>query len=171
MEELLLERPCVEHQRQDEWYSTPSHESVTVRVAAREIYRQRRRLRESETLSRRRGSLYWYSRQARIRRHLHMWRPVAVSLPDVFQQLATKWERETRHVSSITRTAMHPAYQSIIGMGEPAVPLILRELSEHGGHWFWALRAITRHDPTPEGGNFEEAVRAWLNWGRSQGYI
>jgi hypothetical protein len=66
---------------------------------------------------------------------------------------------------------MHPDYQYIIGMGQTAVPFILKELQEHGGHWLWALHAITRQDPAPEGSDFDSAVQAWLNWGRSKGYI
>ncbi|PYU96522.1 MAG: hypothetical protein DMG25_01780 [Acidobacteria bacterium] len=89
----------------------------------------------------------------------------------VFQELASKWRRETRHVSSLTRMAMHPAYQNIIGMGEPALPLILRELQENGGHWLWALHAITREDPAQEGDDFDTAVQAWLSWGKKRGYI
>lgn len=92
-------------------------------------------------------------------------------LKRTFTALAEKWKRETRHISSITRTSTHPAYQQIIGMGEPAVPLILQELQENGGHWLWALHAITREDPAQEEGDFDGAVQAWLNWGRSQGYI
>lgn len=92
-------------------------------------------------------------------------------LKRTFTALAEKWKKETRHISSITRTSMHPAYQQIIGMGEPAVPLILQELQENGGHWLWALHAITREDPAQEADDFAAAVRAWLNWGRSRGHI
>ena len=88
-----------------------------------------------------------------------------------FEALAEKWKRETRHVSSITRTSMHPAYQQIIGMGEPAVRFILRDFEANGGHWLWALHAITREDPAQEGDDFDSAVKAWLNWGRKKGYI
>lgn len=88
-----------------------------------------------------------------------------------FTALAAKWKRETRHISSITRTSMHPSYQQIIGMGEPAIPFILQELQENGGHWLWALHAITREDPAQEEDDFDGAVHAWLSWGRGQGYI
>jgi hypothetical protein len=92
-------------------------------------------------------------------------------LKRTFKGLAEKWKRETRHISSITKTSMHPAYQQIIGMGESAVPLILQEMQENGGHWLWALHAITREDPAHEGDDFDAAVQAWLNWGRSRGHI
>jgi hypothetical protein len=88
-----------------------------------------------------------------------------------FRALAERWRRETRYISSVNKAAMHPAYQQIIGMGRDAVPLILRELERTRGHWLWALFAITKHDPAPEGATFDEAVDAWLNWGRQNRYL
>jgi hypothetical protein len=88
-----------------------------------------------------------------------------------FRLLADRWRRETRRLSSVTQMALHPAYQKIIGMGWSAVPLILREMQERGGHWLWALHAITDEDPAPEGATFREAVQAWLEWGREHNYL
>jgi hypothetical protein len=88
-----------------------------------------------------------------------------------FRQLADTWRRETRHVSSLTKIASHPAYQRIIGMGPAALPFILRELRQRDGHWLWALFAITGEDPSPEGANYTTAVRAWLDWGIRRGYL
>ncbi len=89
-----------------------------------------------------------------------------------FKALADRWRSETRHLSSATRMAMHPAYQQIIGMGPDAVPLILRELERELGHWFWALHSITGGDPVPERsrGNVAQMRAAWLGWARSEGY-
>ncbi len=47
-----------------------------------------------------------------------------------FHQLAKTWKSETELVSKVTKRILHPAYQKIIGMGESAVPLILKDLSE-----------------------------------------
>jgi hypothetical protein len=171
MEELLLETPCGQYERPDEWYAPHVDEDDAIRLFVREMYGERQGPSGSEILNRRDRALYWRPGQWRYRRYPRKMRAIAVDVNSVFEQLASKWKRETRHMSSITRTAMHPAYQSIIGMGEIAVPLILRELAEHGGHWLWALKAITRQDPAPERSNFDEAVRAWLEWGRSHGYI
>ncbi len=66
---------------------------------------------------------------------------------------------------------MHPAYQHIIGIGMPAVPLLLRELKENPDHWFWALHAITEQDPAHSEDTFDGAVAAWLEWGRHHGYL
>jgi len=87
-----------------------------------------------------------------------------------FRRLADQWRRETRHQSSASKMAMHPAYQQIIGMGRDAIPFILRELRRTRGHWLWALFAITGEDPAPEGSTFAEAVDAWLSWGTQHGY-
>jgi len=88
-----------------------------------------------------------------------------------FRLLTDQWRRETRYMSSLSKMCMHPAYQKIIGMGEPAIALILHELQRSGGHWLWALHAITDEDPAPANASFDEAVDAWLNWGRRNHYI
>ena len=41
-----------------------------------------------------------------------------------FLELAQQWRRETGMMSLVTKMSMHPAYQRIIGMGQPVVPLI-----------------------------------------------
>jgi len=90
-----------------------------------------------------------------------------------FRHLAQTWRKERVPTSSITRLAMHPAYQQIIGMGEDALPLILQELREKPDHWFWALAAISGEDPVPAAskGKLQEMADAWLQWGRSRGYL
>jgi hypothetical protein len=64
-----------------------------------------------------------------------------------------------------------PAYQQIIGMGKDALPFIFRELRRTRGHWIWALASILREDKGGAGMNFREAVDAWLNWGKNNGYL
>jgi hypothetical protein len=88
-----------------------------------------------------------------------------------FRKLAGQWRRDTEYLSSVAQMANHPAYQRIIEMGRPAVPLILRELQRKPDHWFWALNAITGEDPVQTGAAFDDAVQAWLRWGRAQGYL
>jgi hypothetical protein len=65
--------------------------------------------------------------------------------------------------------AMCHSYQRIIGMGEKALPLILRQLRNEGNdpdHWFWALEAIAQVDPVPPEayGDMEEMAQCWLRW-------
>jgi len=66
-----------------------------------------------------------------------------------------------------------PSYQQIIGLGPSAIPLILRELENEPGHWFWALAALTGENPAGQGavGNVEAMRQAWLQWGRERGYL
>lgn len=89
----------------------------------------------------------------------------------LFNSLVERWRKETRYVSTLSRMAMHPAYQRIIGFGREAVPLILRELQQRGGHWLWALNAITGEDPAPDDATFDVAKEAWLAWGRQHGHL
>ena len=88
-----------------------------------------------------------------------------------FAELVRAWKQDTRYASSLSKIVMHPSYQGIIGMGPAALPLIFDELQRSGGHWFWALHAITQVDPANEGDDYDTAVRAWLAWGRQRGYV
>jgi hypothetical protein len=84
-----------------------------------------------------------------------------------FRHLAAWWKCDTEFHSSISRIAMHPAYQRIIGMGRDVLPLILRDLETTPAPWFWALHAITGEDPVPveDRGYIERMTRAWIRWG------
>jgi hypothetical protein len=88
-----------------------------------------------------------------------------------FQELAAKWRKETKHTSSLTRIILHPAYQKIIGMGPVAIKFILQELQQKPLHWFWALESITGENPVQPEDDFDQAVEAWLQWGREHGFL
>lgn len=88
-----------------------------------------------------------------------------------FGALVDRWRKETRFSSSSEEKILHEAYQSIIALGKPAVPLVLQELEARRGHWSWALRFMTGSDPVPEGANIEAARAAWLEWGRKEGLL
>ncbi|MCH8825144.1 MAG: hypothetical protein IH984_16745 [Planctomycetes bacterium] len=93
-----------------------------------------------------------------------------------FDRLAKKWKENRQWGADITELCMQPAYQAIIGMGETAIPYILRELSEKPDHWFWALNAIIADDsvdpiPTESQGKLREMAQAWIDWGRQNGQI
>lgn len=97
--------------------------------------------------------------------------PQHLDFERAFETLSSEWKTQTRFDSSIARIAMHPSYQKIIGMGPAVVPLILREIERQPHHWFWALQSITGESPVPEGvANLDQAAKAWLEWGRKQGY-
>ena len=91
-----------------------------------------------------------------------------------FQQLANKWKRDTGHLSTVSRIVNHPSYLSIIAMGKPVIPLILKELKEEPKHWYSALSAISEEGPkisASERGHIKKISEAWLDWGRSRNYI
>jgi hypothetical protein len=90
-----------------------------------------------------------------------------------FQRLVEQWQAERGAMSSITEAVLCPAYQSIIGMGESALPFIFAQLKSEGDEpdqWFWALKAITGADPIrPEDrGNYPLMSAAWLEWAGDQ---
>jgi hypothetical protein len=95
------------------------------------------------------------------------------TLEQEFKRLAQQWRRETLPMSSLTDIVLHPAYYQIIGMGRVALPWILRELEQGGGHWFFALRAITRQNPVKpqDKGKIKKMTETWLNWGREHGLL
>jgi len=89
----------------------------------------------------------------------------------LFENLADKWTAATAFESVVTRMAIHPAYQRIIGLGPTAVPLILRRLQREPLQWFWALTAITGEDPAEGQTTADGAAAAWIEWGRERGLV
>jgi hypothetical protein len=107
-------------------------------------------------------------------RLVHVQKPTPPRVPPVeerFAALAEGWRRETLIESSPTRMALHKAYQQIIGLGPPAVPLILRELEREPTYWFWALTSITGEDPAAGEDTLQGATERWLEWGRQHGFL
>lgn len=90
-----------------------------------------------------------------------------------FTQHAKRWRRDMATSSSITAIALHPSYQTILGMGDAALPMIFKELSKSLDHWFWALHYITKDNPVPkeEEGDLDAMRARWLDWGRTHGYL
>jgi len=100
--------------------------------------------------------------------------PLPPAAEERFNKLARAWKSETELVSKVSKRVMHSAYQKIIGMGESAIPLILKDLSANGpDDWFWALTAITDANPITDAmaGNMSAMTEAWLQWGRNAGYL
>jgi hypothetical protein len=95
------------------------------------------------------------------------------ALRDRFARFSAQWKQESQFMSNTAQMALLRSYQSIIGMGDPAVPLILEELRRDPDQWFWALEAITLENPVPPAaaGKVDEMARAWVDWGVRNGYI
>lgn len=90
-----------------------------------------------------------------------------------FEVLATQWREKSQFMSNSAQMAMLKSYQQIIGIGEPAVPLLLEELQREPNQWFWALEAITSQDPVPpaDRGQLDRMAAAWIAWGVEQGHL
>ena len=88
-----------------------------------------------------------------------------------FAELSRQWDEDTRYSSSAISMVLHPAYQEIMQMKERAVPYILQELQERGGHWFFALQTINRLTLGQPDDSFEIVRQLWLSWGRNNCYI
>ena len=97
---------------------------------------------------------------------------VSVETKREFRRLTEEWKASRGPRTTARAMAEHPAYRSIIGLGEPAIPLILDELVRDVDHWFSALKAITGANPVrPEDrGNLVKMAESWIEWGRANGY-
>ena len=100
------------------------------------------------------------------------------SLYDRFRNLVEEWKQDTKYSSSIAAKTAHPAYQAIIGMGAPVLPILLSELSKNPDYWFVALRAISAasgHEVNPvlpsDRGNLKAMAQSWVDWGEADGYL
>jgi len=91
-----------------------------------------------------------------------------------FRDLANHWAELTAYRSNMSALRRHPVFNEIVALGEPAVPLILRELErEPSVSWFGLLATMTGENPVPAelAGRVAEMAGAWLAWGRRQGYL
>jgi hypothetical protein len=93
------------------------------------------------------------------------------SLVRKFRQFARRWRDETAFISSVQEMVTNYWYQRIVGLGRPALPLILDEMRNRPDHWFWALRAISGEDPVRPGADFDEALGEWQAWGKRKGLL
>ena len=106
--------------------------------------------------------------------HAQAKREPTTDLEAEFQKLARKWKYETGHFSFVSQMITHPAYQSILDMGEPAIPLILKDLQAQPDHWFPALAAISGESPQipdEDRGRIRAISKIWIEWGKTKGYI
>jgi len=101
-----------------------------------------------------------------------LYRPKEQELESQFARLVALWRRSRGPQASATLMAKHPIYRQIVSLGDRAVPLLLSELAKLPDHWFIALKEITGVDPVPtdDRGHIGKMAKAWLSWGRSQGY-
>lgn len=102
------------------------------------------------------------------------WGTKTISLASVtaeFQALAAQWRADSQYDSAAFH--MTAAYQQIIDLDWPVVPVLLGELERRPDWWFMALTAITGEQPVrPEhAGNLTAMTEDWLAWGRQRGVV
>lgn len=97
----------------------------------------------------------------------------AHDLRELFGKLVSEWKRKSRFMSDTRTMVVLAPYRRIIGLGRPAVPLLLEEMQREPGWWFAALEDITGEDPIPAGvgGQMSKMTEAWLEWGRKRKLI
>lgn len=90
-----------------------------------------------------------------------------------FFRLNKEWHLACDVKSSVDEIIQHPAYQAIIALGLPVVPLILTELQRSPDHWFAALESITGENPvaSKDWGRMSRMADAWIRWGKQHSYI
>lgn len=98
------------------------------------------------------------------------------SISTEFRAQVDRWKDETGNLSSVAKAISHPSYLRVIGLARASSDntierLILQELESEPDYWFAALSAITGEDPVKPAYDFDEAVTAWLAWGREKGII
>jgi hypothetical protein len=89
-----------------------------------------------------------------------------------FEELRSQWHKETGNLS--VHQFEHPAYQGIIKLGMPVVPILLEEMRDDPDWWGFALAAITGENPCkfPEmSGRLDLIAKAWVDWGIERGLL
>ena len=89
-----------------------------------------------------------------------------------FRLLADDWLNATEFDSSVTRALLHPSHIKIVEMdGEVTLPLILAELRDRGGHWYWDLYRLTNVEMGQRGNKLAVVRNRWLEWGKQHGHL
>lgn len=90
-----------------------------------------------------------------------------------FRRLKREWYKQIGKSSRVQDLVILSPYQSIMAMGERALPFIFDTLrDEPPHHWFWALEHITQTNPVPENewGDLVKMTKRWLDWAGEHGY-
>jgi hypothetical protein len=90
-----------------------------------------------------------------------------------FEKLVQAWESDVEAVSSSTIITSNIHYLTIISLGKPVLPLILRRLRTKIEPWFVALMAITeKYDIGKDSpGDYRKIAAAWVKWGEDNHII
>jgi len=97
-----------------------------------------------------------------------------LNLEQKFQEQASKWHKETQHLSSPGQKMMHPSYQAILGMANAhrreMISLMIRDMEQHRRPWFWALSYLAQDNPVSQSDaeKMDKVIKAWVDWGKAQ---
>jgi len=83
-----------------------------------------------------------------------------------YAALKARWESSTKFLSSLDEMVEADAMQSIIALGDLAVPLIVTDLKATPSFLYLALPEIYGFDPLPDSlnGDLAGLCRAWVEW-------
>ena len=86
-----------------------------------------------------------------------------------FDTLADEWDRHRQKVwysSNIRDYLDHPAVRRLIGLGRPAIPLIIRRYRKDDLPWGFVLQEIAGVKIIEEPNRFspDEVKRRWIDW-------
>jgi len=87
--------------------------------------------------------------------------------------MLNEWREESFLMSSSADAFALRSYRKIVVLGKAVIPILLEELQMSGDHFDQALHEITGANPvsSKDAGNMSKVIMAWINWGRSNGYI
>jgi hypothetical protein len=93
-------------------------------------------------------------------------------LREHLEGLHRRWCAETEFSSSLADKRAHPAFASIVALGDDAIPAILDSLEAQPDFLFMALHDITHQDPiaVQHRGRLSDMAQDWLQWGTEHGY-
>jgi hypothetical protein len=93
------------------------------------------------------------------------------TIKDKFEALAQSWEAYNSGRS--IQDNHHIAHLQIIGIGKPAIPLLLNRMLQGQVKWVYALKCITgvEAEPRDSHGDADAIIKSWLAWGRKNGHI
>lgn len=94
------------------------------------------------------------------------------AISETFDSLVAEWKATRGPHSRLDKLLSNKAYLAIIDLGQPAIPLLLKEMELRPSHWDVALKTITGADPVPREawGNLDRIASAWLRWGHENGF-
>ncbi len=94
------------------------------------------------------------------------------TLRNRFNDLADRWEKETAHLSSISRRRDHTYFSYLTKIGPRAIPWALERIKKGNPFWFLVLKEIVPNGPTePCDGDMVKVRSQWLEWGKQHGHV